>query len=34
MKDSLEMNPFLTERNDIGFLIRLLREIEAIGHFP
>ena len=34
MKDSLEINPFLSERNDSGYWIRLLREIEAIGHFP
>jgi len=34
MKDSLEINPFLTERNSIGLWIALIREIEAVGHFP
>ena len=34
MKDSLEMNPFLTERNGNAILIVGFREIEAGGHFP
>ena len=34
MKDSPMLNPFLMERNGRGIWIGLIREIEAVGHFP